>query len=173
MDEVEFTHVSVIAVDLQQSIDWYADLFGADVIVKLPAPKFIGPAAWLKLGHLSLHLANVPEASPTTVNHFGVGVLKAELFHSIYQKAEERGLFEERLGSHIFEVPSGEVQMYLLDPSNNLVEVDFPDATLLDRTIIKDIPKLADTFSPQPDEAAQGMLFRWLREERAHQESRS
>jgi lactoylglutathione lyase len=166
MEEVEFTHVSVIAIDLQLSIDWYTDLFGADVVVTLPSPRFIGPAAWLKMGHLSLHLAQSSEPSLTTVNHFGIGVLKADLFHSIYRKAEERGLFDRRLGSNIFEIPSGEVQMYLLDPGNNLVEVDFPDGKLLDPDVIKDIPKLAETFSPQPDGAAEGRLFRWLHQER-------
>jgi len=167
MDEVEFTHVSVIAIDLQESINWYVELFGADMIVEVPSPKFIGPAAWLKLGHLGLHLAQADAPSPTTVNHFGIGILRPELFQSIYCSAEERGLFDERLGSHIFEIPSGEVQMYLLDPGNNLVEVDFPDVKLLDRGVIKHIPKLADTFSPQPDRAGEGVLFRWLRQDRA------
>ena len=171
MESVEFTHVAVVATDLQQSVDWYSDIFGADVIVRVPSPKFIGPAVWLKLGHQSLHLAQWPERSKLRVNHFGVGVLDPDLFHSIYRKASEQNIFDRSFGSNIWEIPSGEVQMYLLDPSDNIVEVDFPDVTLLNRSIIRDLPRLADAYQPQPDRAAQGTLFPWLRELHAQEEA--
>ena len=34
--------------------------------------------------------------------------------------------------------------MYLRDPGGNLVEIDWPDASTLDRSIVTDLRKLAD-----------------------------
>ena len=34
--------------------------------------------------------------------------------------------------------------MYLRDPGGNLVEIDWPDARTLDRSIVTDLRKLAD-----------------------------
>ena len=40
--------------------------------------------------------------------------------------------------------------MYLRDPGGNLVEIDWPDASTLDRTIITDLRKLADEQAQAP-----------------------
>lgn len=159
MGKVEITHVAVVANDLQQSIDWYTDLFGPAHIAQMPSMKLSSSAAWLKIGRLGLHLALWPERSTVGVNHFGIGVTDPGLFHSIYQKAQDRKYFDTRLGSHIYEIPSGEVQMFLLDPAGNLVEIDFPDASLIDRSIVNELPRVVDVFHPQPEGAAEGRLF--------------
>jgi len=159
MGSVGITHVAVVANDLQQSIDWYTDLFGAENVELMPSMKLSSSAAWLKIGQLGLHLALWPERSTVGINHFGIGVTDPTLFHSIYEKALDRGYFDARLGSHIYEIPSGEVQMFLLDPAGNIVEVDFPDASAVDRTIVAALPRVVDVFHPQPDRAAEGKLF--------------
>jgi catechol 2,3-dioxygenase-like lactoylglutathione lyase family enzyme len=160
MGQVEITHVAVVATDLQQSLEWYTELFGSDNIVQVPNMQLgKNEAVWLQIGRLGLHLAQWPEQYATGINHFGIGVTDPDLFHSIYQKAMARGWLDSRLGSNIYEIPSGEVQMFLLDPSKNLVEVDFPDASLLDRDIIKNLPRVVDVYEHQPDRAAEGKLF--------------
>lgn len=164
METVELTHVAVVARDLQQSIDWYVDLFGSDAIARMPNPKLIGPTVWLKLGTLSIHITEWPEKTNLRRNHFGIGVTDVARFHDIYRKAKERGMFErDTFGSHIYELPGGEVQMYLLDPGENLIEVDFPDVSAINRSLIDEMPKLADLFQPQPDDARESTLFPWLR----------
>lgn len=164
MEDVELTHVAVVAKDLQQSIDWYVDLFGSDAIRRMPNPKLIGPTVWLKLGTISIHITEWHEATNLRRNHFGIGVMDLDRFQAIYRKAKERDLFErDTFGSHIYELPGGEVQMYLLDPGGNLVEVDFPDAAAIDRRLIDDMPKLSDLFQPQPTDAHESTLFPWLR----------
>jgi hypothetical protein len=39
-------------------------------------------------------------------------------------------------------LPDGAVQMYLRDPAGNLVEVNWPDVTTLDREVIPEIQKI-------------------------------
>lgn len=170
MNRIEITHVSVVAPDLEVSIAWYQDLFGADEIVRMPAPKHVGPTAWMKLGHLSLHLAGFPERVDARPNHFGIAVLDLDQFHEIYVKARDRTMFDrETFGSHIYDMPGGEVQMYLLDPFGNIVEVNYPDSSEIDRSIVTEMPKIADLYQPQPPDAARSTLFQWLRDVRAEE----
>jgi hypothetical protein len=55
--------------------------------------------------------------------------------------------------SPIYELPDGSVQVYIRDPGGNLVELDWPDVTTLNREVFGDIPKLADAVS----QSAEGM----------------
>ena len=48
--------------------------------------------------------------------------------------------------------------MYLRDPVGNLVEVDWPDASTLDREVVGEIALLADE-RPQSDEARRARLY--------------
>ena len=52
----------------------------------------------------------------------------------------------------------GSAQMYLRDPAGNLVEVDWPDASTLDREVVVEIALLADE-RPQSDEARRARLY--------------
>ena len=56
------------------------------------------------------------------------------------------------------ELPDGAVQMYLRDPAGNLVEVNWPDLTTLDRSVFEDVVRVAD-MEPQEGEAAQARLY--------------
>jgi hypothetical protein len=48
--------------------------------------------------------------------------------------------------------------MYLRDPGGNLVEVNWPDASSLDRSVVTDIERLADTV-PQDAEGLVARLY--------------
>ena len=71
-------------------------------------------------------------------HHFALDV---DDFEAAYTKAEELGV---RDGGHYSTVrePDGAVQMYLRDPAGNLVEVNWPDVTTLDREVIPEIQKI-------------------------------
>src|SRR5919198_970225 len=84
-----------------------------------------------------------------------------------YTKARELGIQEERaFFSHAYELPDGSVQMYLRDPSGNLVEVDWPDVTTLDRSVVTDLKRLEDDV-PQDEESRRSTLFLALHEQAA------
>ena len=67
--------------------------------------------------------------------------------------AERDSFFED-----MYELPDGSVQMYLRDPAGNLIELDWPDVTTIDRTRVPDIRKLSDSV-PQTAEAEGATLY--------------
>ena len=67
-------------------------------------------------------------------------------------------LDSETNGSPLREHPSGWVQMYIRDPAGNLIEVDWPDAAGLARSVIADMSGLEDE-APQVGEAAGATLY--------------
>ncbi len=153
MRATRFNHVSVSASDLEASARFYEEVFGME---RLPTPRFPGgPVLWLKLGEQQLHLFR-RDADAPPYHHFGLDV---EDFEAVYLKAKELGVLDSvTLGAAIREHPSGWVQMYIRDPGGNLVEIDWPDVTTLDRSIVTDVERLADEV-PQTGDARVATLY--------------
>jgi YD repeat-containing protein len=145
-------HVSIPAVDLEASARFYEELFGLE---RLPTPTFSVPVVWLRLGDLQLHLFQMEGERSTRFHHFGVEV---DDFEAFYVRLQELGVRDPAWASSIYELPSGEVQLYLRDPAGNLVEIDWPDSSTLDRTIVTDLRRLADDVPQEPD-AERASLF--------------
>ena len=130
-----FTHVSVSATDLEESLRFYKDFFGME---EIPSPDFSGPVRWLRVGGLQLHLFLDDDPAPER-HHFALDV---DDFEAAYKKAEALGIREGGRYSSVRKLPCGAVQMYLRDPAGNLVEVNWPDVTTLDREVIPEIQKI-------------------------------
>lgn len=131
-----FTHVSVHAHDLDESARFYKELFGME---EIPAPDFPFPVRWLRVGDLQLHLFQNEEPAPSG-HHFGLDV---DDFEATYQKAREMGVQEkEGYFSNVYELPDGAVQLYLRDPAGNMVEVNWPDVSTLDCSVVGEIEKV-------------------------------
>ncbi len=144
-----FTHVSVHAQDLKESARFYEDLFGME---EIPAPSFPFPVRWLKAGTLQLHLFAGEERAPSG-HHFGLDV---DDFEAVYLKAKEMGAqVGEGYFSKVYELPDGAAQLYLRDPAGNMVEVNFPDAAALDRSVIGEIEKVPS----ETQESARAKLY--------------
>jgi catechol 2,3-dioxygenase-like lactoylglutathione lyase family enzyme len=145
-------HVSVNARDLQESIEFYAELFGAEPI---PTPNFGLPVQWLALGRTQLHLFE-RDLQPTSHHHFAVTVDEIE---PVYRAAERRDAFDRRaFGNHLIELPGDVVQLYLRDPSGNLVEVDQQGVGRLPDDLRAQLRGLWEA-NPQSDEQLRGRLF--------------
>jgi catechol 2,3-dioxygenase-like lactoylglutathione lyase family enzyme len=130
-----FTHVSIGARDLEESVRFYKDFFGME---EVPSPDFAGPVRWLRVGGLQLHLFHDDDPAPFG-HHFAVDV---DDFEEAFRRAAELGIRAGDGYSTVRELPDGAVQMYLRDPSGNLVEVNWRDVGTLDRELIGDIRKV-------------------------------
>jgi lactoylglutathione lyase len=130
-----FTHVSIGARDLEESVRFYGDFFGME---EIPSPDFPGPVRWLRAGGLQLHLFYDEGPAPLG-HHFALDV---DDFEEAFRRAEELGVRDGDRYSAVRELPDGAVQMYLRDPSGNLVEVNWRDVSTLDRGLIPDIRKV-------------------------------
>jgi len=146
-------HVSVNATDLDESIDFYVELLGAQPIA---TPNFGMPVQWLALGHTQLHLFVREEAQASGYHHLGITVDELE---PVYRVAERRDAFERHaFGSHLIELPGDVVQLYVRDPAGNLVEIDCAGVERLPQELRAQVRRLVETH-PQSDEQASGRLF--------------
>jgi catechol 2,3-dioxygenase-like lactoylglutathione lyase family enzyme len=145
-------HVSISAPDLEASIRFYTQVFGME---RVPAPKFPDQVvAWLRLGEQQLHLFQ-RQGAPQ-YHHFALDV---DDFEAAYLKMRELEITDAvTVLSGLRELPGGEAQMYLRDPGGNLVEVNWPDASSLDRSVVTDIVRLADVV-PQDAEGRAARLY--------------
>ena len=153
MRAVRFNHVSIHADDLEASTRFYEEVFGME---RLPTPRFRQRVQWLRLGDQQLHLFQRDESEPPRFHHVALDV---DDFEAAYRKARELGLLDtETWDSPIREHPAGWVQMYIRDPAGNLVEIDWPDASTLDRSAIPELTRLDDDL-PQAEAARSATLY--------------
>jgi len=146
-------HVSIPCRDLDESERFYREAFGLE---RLAAPDFRRPVRWLRLGEHQLHLMQVPEEQPLQSQHFGFDV---DDFEAAFVKLRELGALDsETHRTPVWELPDGSVQMYARDPAGNLLEVNWPDVSTLDRGVVGEIPRRADDV-PQSEEAKQAKLY--------------
>jgi catechol 2,3-dioxygenase-like lactoylglutathione lyase family enzyme len=148
-----FTHVSIHADDLEESVRFYVEVFG---MRHVESPDFSFPVEWLVLGDQQLHLFLRDNVPAPEFHHIGLDV---DDFEAAYRVAVERDLFDPQAGSpNVRELNDGAAQMYLRDPAGNLVEVNWPDVSTLDRSVVTDIVRIADE-RPQSPEAQRAHLY--------------
>ena len=152
MRATRINHVSISATDLEESTRFYVDVFG---MRRVPAPDFEHPVVWLELGDQQLHLFGRDTPAPD-YHHIGFEV---DDFETAYKIACERGLFDKDAWSPDVRVLNdGAVQMYLRDPAGNLVEINWPDASTLDRSVVTAMRHISDE-RPQSEEAMRASLY--------------
>ncbi|MBO0684984.1 MAG: VOC family protein [Candidatus Dormibacteraeota bacterium] len=121
MKATMLNHVSVHADDLEESARFYEEVFGLE---RLPTPDFGHPVIWLGVGDRQLHLFRRDTSAPR-YHHFALDV---DDYVGVYRLAREKGFLDG--GPRI--LPDGGLQMYVKDPSGNLIEIDCPDHRTLD-----------------------------------------
>jgi catechol 2,3-dioxygenase-like lactoylglutathione lyase family enzyme len=150
-----FTHASILADDLDESVSFYEEVFGME---RVPSPRFSVPVEWLRCGDLTLHLF---DRDVDVADNYHVG-LHVDDFERVYREVVDRGIaadFDPDAGEAVvYELPDGAVQLYLEDPAGNLVEVNYPDATDLDRSVVTNVVKRSDQFD-QTGDASEAVLY--------------
>lgn len=158
MPAVRINHVSINAIDLEQSVRFYVDLLGAE---RVATPNFGLPVQWLAIGSTQLHLFQ-KDLTPTSHHHLGITVDDLE---GPYRAAEKHDAFDdEAFGNRLVELPGDIVQLYVRDPAGNLVELDLDGKDNLSPELRGRLEGLWD-FNPQDEQQMEARLF--LRERRA------
>jgi catechol 2,3-dioxygenase-like lactoylglutathione lyase family enzyme len=149
---LRINHVSINAVDLQESVDFFVELLDAEPIT---TPNFGFPVQWLALGRTQLHLFE-RDLQPTSHHHFAVTV---DDLTPVYRAAERRGALEPNaFFNHLVELPGDIVQLYVRDPAGNLVEIDQRGVDRLPEDLRAQVKSLWE-FNPQTSENMQGHLY--------------
>jgi catechol 2,3-dioxygenase-like lactoylglutathione lyase family enzyme len=134
-------HVSISALDLEESTRFYVELLGLEPI---PTPTFATPVQWLRVGDLQLHLF-LDDAPAPARHHLGITI---DDFDAAYEAVKARST--DTWGWRLVELPSGQVQLYFRDPADNLVELNWPDVTTLDRARYPELQRLVDHVEQAP-----------------------
>jgi catechol 2,3-dioxygenase-like lactoylglutathione lyase family enzyme len=153
MVTVELNHVSVLSTDLDESAAFYCDVLGME---RVATPNFEVPVQWLQAGSGQIHLFE-REIDPVPYYHFGVTV---DDFEAVYRRAAADDLFanwDDSTDGSIYLLPDGTAQMYLNDPTGNLLEVDYPDYESLDDEILAEALD-REELEDQTGSAAAGTL---------------
>ena len=152
MRATRFTHVSIHAYDLEESTRFYVDVFG---MRRVPSPTSSTRSCGSRWASSSCTSSSATRRRPSSTTSARRGRLRGGL----PTVATERGLFDRDAWSPNVRVLSdGAVQMYLRDPAGNLVEVNWPDASTLDRSVVTTMKSIADE-RPQSDEALRATLY--------------
>jgi catechol 2,3-dioxygenase-like lactoylglutathione lyase family enzyme len=153
MQATRINHVSIPCRDVDESERFYRFVFGLE---RLPAPRFRRPVRWLRLGDQQLHLIEVPDEEPLPNQHFGLDV---DDFETVLVKLRDLGALDSATHAvPLWELPDGSLQLYARDPAGNLLEVNWPEASTVDRDLLGEIRRRADDV-PQDEESRGATLY--------------
>ncbi len=143
-------HVSISAADLEVSTRFYETIFGME---RIATPVFETPVQWLRVGDLQLHLFLDEDGTAPARHHIGLTV---DDFAAAYDAIASFASAE--WGSELVELPSGQVQLYFRDPAGNLIELNWPDASTLERSRYPELRRLSEVV-PQTTESRRAVLY--------------
>ena len=147
-----FNHLSIGTKNLEESVKFYETVLGMRTI---PSYNFGFRTKYLRCGDLQLHIFELEDHVPV-YQHFALDV---DDFHAAYDAAKAIGALDSTtFRNPVNELPDGCVQMYLRDPSRNLIEIDWPDVGTLDRSRIPEMKFLSE-FAEQNEEGLAASLY--------------
>jgi catechol 2,3-dioxygenase-like lactoylglutathione lyase family enzyme len=135
-------HVSIAARDLEESTRFYEEVLGLE---RIATPRFASPVQWLRIGDLQLHLFLDDGPAPKR-HHLGLTI---DDFDAAYEAVKARA--SDTWGWELVELPSRQVQLYFRDPADNLIELNWHDAELLDRSKYPELRRLTDHIAQGPE----------------------
>lgn len=147
MSATGVNHVNVSVEDIDDAVEFYEAVLGME---RIPSIESSAPGAWFQVGDTQLHLTERGGPGPE-IHHFAVTV---DDFAAVYERAVERDALDaDTFGAALYELPDGAAQLYLRDPSGNLVECDWPDVTTLPASLRERVTTRAAQFGvEQADE---------------------
>ena len=143
-------HVSIAARNLEESTRFYVEVFGME---RIATPIFATRVQWLRCGDLQLHLFLDEQGEAPARHHIGLTV---DDFDAAYEAVA--AWTDAEWGSDLVELPSGQIQLYFRDPADNLIELNWPDSSTLDRAKYPELRRLVDVV-PQTDESLEAVLY--------------
>jgi catechol 2,3-dioxygenase-like lactoylglutathione lyase family enzyme len=124
-------HVSLIVDDLEAAAAFYEKELGLE---PLPAYKFDYPAAFFKVNETQqLHVTEW-EDTPSFRGHLCVRV---DDWGAAFKRFRELGIIDILPWGKVRKLPDGTYQMFIRDPSGNLIEISAPPGSTVDDSIFQ------------------------------------
>ena len=126
------THVNLIVDDLEKCRDFYTNILG---LQELPAMKFDYPAQFYQINETQqLHLSEWPDTTSFRA-HLCVEV---DDFNAAFRKFKALGVIDTQPWGKVRKLANGNMQMFVRDPSGNLIEIAHFDNHTVDAEIFAD-----------------------------------
>ena len=130
----QINHVTLIVDQLEPAAEFYEKELGLEVI---PAFLFDYPTAFFKINETQqLHLTEWEDK----VSFRGHICVQVDDFNAIFKRMKVLGIIDITPWGKVRQLPDGAMQMFVRDPSGNLVEISSPPdlKDQLDPSIFKD-----------------------------------
>jgi catechol 2,3-dioxygenase-like lactoylglutathione lyase family enzyme len=128
----KINHVTLIVDQLERAAEFYEKELGLGVI---PAFVFDYPTAFFDIGEgQQLHLTEWEDAQSFR-GHLCVTI---DDFNSFFHRAKELGIVDINPWGKARRLPDGAMQMFVRDPSGNLLEISSPPDYVPDSGIFED-----------------------------------
>lgn len=125
-------HVTLIVDQLEKAAAFYEHEMGLEVI---PAFVFDYPTAFFKINEeQQLHLSEWEDAQ----SFRGHICVQVDDFNAIFYRSKELGIIDIKPWGKVRQLPDGAMQLFIRDPSNNLVEISSPPGYPVDPAIFED-----------------------------------
>ncbi len=134
-------HVALIVSDLEKCRDFYTNFLGLE---ELPAFAFDYPVQFYQINEKEqLHLTEWKD----DVSFRGHFCLEVDDFGAIFNRSKERGIIDTTAWGKVRQLKNGAMQMFIRDPSGNLIEITYRGAEPIDEQIRRDeLFENADVF---------------------------
>lgn len=128
----EINHVTLIVDDLEKARDFYTNVLNLE---ELPALAFDYPVMFYKINERQqLHLSEW-EDTPSFRGHLCVRV---DDFTACFHKFKEMGIIDTSPWGKVRELKDNVMQMFIRDPSGNLIEISDPRGERVGDDVRKD-----------------------------------
>lgn len=125
-------HVTLIVDQLETAAEFYENEMGLEVI---PAFVFDYPTAFFKINEeQQLHLTEWEDAK----SFRGHVCVQVDDFNSIFYRVKELGIIDIKPWGKVRQLPDGAMQLFIRDPSDNLVEISSDPDYKVDPAIFED-----------------------------------
>lgn len=128
----KINHVTVVVDQLEPAAEFYEQEMGLEVI---PAFVFDYPTAFFKINEEEqLHLTEWEDAQ----SFRGHICLMVDDFNPFFWRMKELGIIDTKPWGKVRQLPDGAMQLFIRDPSNNLLEISSPPGYEIDPAIFED-----------------------------------
>lgn len=129
---LKINHVTLIVDNLEKAGEFYEKEMG---LQPLPAFNFDYPVMFFKFNEeQQLHISEW-EDTPSFRGHICVQV---DDFNSIFYRMKELNAIDTKPWGKVRKLPDGAMQMFIRDPSGNLVEISSKPGSPIDQAILED-----------------------------------
>lgn len=129
---ININHVALVVTNLEEACHFYEKELGLEAI---PAFLFDYPTAFFKINEdQQLHLTEWEDV----FSFRGHICLQVDDINAIYWRMKELGVIDIKPWGHVRQLPDGPIQMFVRDPSGNLLELSSAPDAKIDPKIFED-----------------------------------